>query len=139
MERKTVGKPYWKAIENFPRHKEVIDRLSRKYDAVLARYPYKSGKYQLEEEDFFAELILQCREAEFCSGGSFWSGTAARLTQISMSGCCRRVSYITHTAICIWINAMARARLRSAHGWTFSKYEEEQSGSPIWGLPFVIA
>ena len=70
MERKTVGKPYWKAIENFPRHKEVIDRLSRKYDAVLARYPYKSGKYQLEEEDFFAELILQCREAEFCSGGS---------------------------------------------------------------------
>ncbi len=71
MERRTVGKPYWKAIENFPRHKEVIDRLSRKYDAVLARYPYKSGKYQLEEEDFFAELILQCREAEFCSGGSF--------------------------------------------------------------------
>ena len=54
MERKTVGKPYWKAIENFPRHKEVIDRLSRKYDAVLARYPYKSGKVPVEEEDFFA-------------------------------------------------------------------------------------
>ena len=65
----------------------------------------------------------------------FWSGTAARLTQISMSGCCRRVSYIPHTAICIWINAMARVRLRSAHGWTSVNTRRNRAGAPIWGAP----
>lgn len=138
MERRTVGKPYWKAIENFPRHKEVIDRLSRKYDAVLARYPYKSGKYQLEE-DFFAELILQCREAEFCSGGSF------------LERDCRAIDADLHERMLQarkLYNPYRNLYLDKCYGesktplgaWMdFSKYEEEQSGSPIWGLPFVIA
>lgn len=138
MERRTVGKPYWKAIENFPRHKEVIDRLSRKYDAVLARYPYKSGKYQLEEEDFFAELILQCREAEFCSGGSFLERDCRAIdADLHERMLQARKLYTPYRSI--WINAMARARLRSAHGWTSANTRRNRAGAPIWGLPFVIA
>ena len=49
----------------------VSKQLPRKYDAVLARYPYKRGKYLLEEEDFFQELVLHCEEAELSSGGTF--------------------------------------------------------------------
>ena len=134
MERRTVGKPYWKAIENFPRHKEVIDRLSRKYDAVLARYPYKSGKYQLEE-DFFAELILQCREAESCSGGSF------------LERDCRAIDADLHERMLQarkLYNPYHNLYLDKCYGesktplgaWMdFSKYEEEQSGSPHMGAP----
>lgn len=59
----------------------------------------------------------------------FWSGPAARLMQISMSECCRRVSYITHTVICIWINAMVRAKLRSAHGWTSVSTRSNRAGA----------
>lgn len=134
MERRTVGKPYWKAIENFPRHKEVIDRLSRKYDAVLARYPYKSGKYQLEE-DFFAELILQCREAESCSGGSF------------LERDCRAIDADLHERMLQarkLYNPYRNLYLDKCYGesktplgaWMdFSKYEEEQSGSLHMGAP----
>ena len=134
MERRTVGKPYWKAIENFPRHKEVIDRLSRKYDAVPARYPYKSGKYQLEE-DFFAELILQCREAEFCSDGSF------------LERDCRAIDADLHERMLQarkLYNPYRNLYLDKCYGesktplgaWMdFSKYEEEQSGSPHMGAP----
>lgn len=135
MERRTVGKPYWKAIENFPRHKEVIDRLSRKYDAVLARYPHKSGKYQLKEEDFFAELILQCREAASCSGGSF------------LERDCRAIDADLHERMLLarkLYNPYRNLYLDKCYGesktplgaWMgFSKYEEEQSGSPHMGAP----
>ena len=71
MQRRTPDKPYRRALANYPRHKEEIEQLPRKYDAVLARYPYKRGKYLLEEEDFFQELVLHCEEAELSSGGTF--------------------------------------------------------------------
>lgn len=71
MQRRTLDKPYRRALANYPRHKEEIEQLPRKYDAVLARYPYKRGKYLLEEEDFFQELVLHCEEAELSSGGTF--------------------------------------------------------------------
>lgn len=58
MQRRTLDKPYRRALANYPRHKEEIEQLPRKYDAVLARYPYKRGKYLLEEEDFFQELPI---------------------------------------------------------------------------------
>ena len=41
MQRRTLDKPYRRALANYPRHKEEIEQLPRKYDAVLARYPYK--------------------------------------------------------------------------------------------------
>ena len=71
MERRAPDKPYRCALANYPRHKEEIEQLPRKYDAVFARYPYKRGKYLLEEEDFFQELVLHCEEAELSSGGTF--------------------------------------------------------------------
>jgi hypothetical protein len=64
MEGRAPDKPYRKALANYPQHKEEIDALPRKYDAVFARYPYKKGKYSLDEADFFMELVIHCKEAE---------------------------------------------------------------------------
>ena len=72
MERGAPAKPYGKALANYPRHKEEIDHLPRKYDAVFARYSYKRGKYLLDEEEFFMELVVHCKEAELLSGGTFF-------------------------------------------------------------------
>lgn len=71
MERRTSNKPYRKAISNFPCHKEEIDTLSRKYDEIFARYPYKKGKFLLDEADFFMDLVLHCEEAKHLSGSKF--------------------------------------------------------------------
>ena len=71
MERRAPAKPFREALANYPQHKEELERLPRKYDAVFARYPYKRGKYLLEEEDFFQELVLHCKEADLLSRGTF--------------------------------------------------------------------
>ena len=71
MERRTSSKPFRKAIDNFPLHKEEIDKLPRKYDAIFARYPYKKGKYLQDEADFFMDLVLHCEEAKHLSGNMF--------------------------------------------------------------------
>lgn len=71
MERRASNKPYRKAIDNFPRHKEEIDRLPRTYDEIFARYPYKKGKYLQDEADFFMDLVLHCEEAKHLSGSIF--------------------------------------------------------------------
>ena len=51
MERRTPDKPYRRALANYPRHKEKIDQLPRKYYAVFARYLYKWREYILDEAD----------------------------------------------------------------------------------------
>lgn len=71
MERRTSSKPFRKAIDNFPLHKEEIDKLPRKYDAIFARYPYKKGKYLQDEANFFMDLVLHCEEAKHLSGNMF--------------------------------------------------------------------
>lgn len=71
MERRTSSKPFRKAIDNFPLHKEEIDKLPRKYDAIFARYPYKKGKYLQDEADFFMDLVLHCEEAKHLPGSMF--------------------------------------------------------------------
>ena len=79
MERSTPDKPYRKALANYPRHKEELDQLPRKYDAVFARYPYKRGKYLLDEPDFFIGLVVHCEEAELLSGGTFLERVCKRI------------------------------------------------------------
>ena len=79
MERGAPAKPYEKALANCPRHKAEIDQLPRKYDAVFARYPYKWGKYLLDEADFFMELVVHCEEAECLSGGTFLDRVCKRI------------------------------------------------------------
>lgn len=71
MERRTTGKPYGKAIANYPWHKEEIDQLPRKYDEVFARYPYRWRKYLLDEADFFMDLVVHCEEDKHLSGDIF--------------------------------------------------------------------
>ena len=79
MERSTPAKPYRKALANYPRHKEELDQLPRKYDAVFARYPYKRGKYLLDEPDFFIGLVVHCEEDELLSGGTFLERVCKRI------------------------------------------------------------
>ena len=79
MERRAPAKPYRKALANYPRHKEELDQLPRKYDAVFARYPYKRGKYLLDEPDFFIGLVVHCEEAELLSGGTFLERVCKRI------------------------------------------------------------
>lgn len=79
MERSTPAKPYRKTLANYPRHKEELDQLPRKYDAVFARYPYKRGKYLLDEPDFFIGLVVHCEEAELLSGGTFLERVCKRI------------------------------------------------------------
>ena len=79
MERSTPAKPYRKALANYPRHKEELAQLPRKYDAVFARYPYKRGKYLLDEPDFFIGLVVHCEEAELLSGGTFLERVCKRI------------------------------------------------------------
>ena len=71
MERSTSGKPYWQALANYPKHKEEIDALPRECDIIFALYPYENGKYLMEEEDFFMELVVHCIEAKVAIGGTF--------------------------------------------------------------------
>lgn len=74
MERRTAAKPYFKALANFPKYKEEIDVLSKKYHAVLARYVYSKDSYPVDEEDFFGNLVLYCIEADRAtSGKNFYS------------------------------------------------------------------
>lgn len=79
MERRTPAKPYREALANYPKHKEEIDQLPRKYDAVFAKYPYKRGKYLLDEADFFMELVVHCVEADISSGGTFLERACKRI------------------------------------------------------------
>ena len=79
MERRAPAKPYRKALAKYPRHKEELDQLPRKYDAVFARYPYKRGKYLLDEPDFFIGLVVHCEEAELLSGGTFLERVCKRI------------------------------------------------------------
>lgn len=64
MEGGTAGKPYTKAIDAFPQHKAEIMALKQKYCQVIAAFPYKVGRYGMEEEDYFATLVLLCLEAD---------------------------------------------------------------------------
>ncbi len=79
MERSTSAKPYRTALANYPRHKEELDQLPRKYDVVFARYPYKRGKYLLDEPDFFMGIVFHCEEAELLSGGTFLERACKRI------------------------------------------------------------
>lgn len=67
MERSAAGKPYIKALHRFPKHKEEINSLLSKYCEVISLFPYKAGRYGLEEEDFFYTLVLICMEADQAS------------------------------------------------------------------------
>jgi hypothetical protein len=74
VERRTAAKPYFKALANFPKYKEEIDVLPKKYHAVLARYVYSKGSYPVDGEDFFGNLVLYCIEADRAtSGKNFYS------------------------------------------------------------------
>ena len=79
MERRAPAKPFREALANYPQHKEELERLPRKYDAVFARYPYKRGTYLMEEEDFFQELVLHCKEADLLSRGTFLERVCKRI------------------------------------------------------------
>jgi len=46
---------------------------------VFARYPYKRGKYLLDEPDFFMGLVVHCEEAELLSGGTFLERACKRI------------------------------------------------------------
>ena len=72
MERRAAGKPYRKALANFPKHKEEIEQLPHKYWEIFVKYPYEKGTYAVDEEDFFENLVLYCEEADHAaSGGKF--------------------------------------------------------------------
>ena len=71
MEGRKPGKPYRKAVANYPCHKKEIDELPRKYDTILARYPYKNGPCSMDEADFFMELVLCCEEFKQLHGKAF--------------------------------------------------------------------
>ena len=105
MERRAPAKPFREALANYPQHKEELERLPRKYDAVFARYPYKRGTYLMEEEDFFQELVLHCKEADLLSRGTF------------LERVCKRIDAIIHTETCIWTNATVRANVHLVSGW----------------------
>ena len=68
------AKPYFKALANFPKHKEEIDVLPKKYHAVLARYVYSKDSYPVDEEDFFGNLVLYCIEADRATSGKNFYG-----------------------------------------------------------------
>ena len=74
MERRTAAKPYFKTLANFPKHKEEIDVLPKKYHAVLARYVYSKDSYPVDEEDFFGNLVLYCIEADRATSGKNFYG-----------------------------------------------------------------
>ena len=69
MERRTAAKPYFKALANFPKHKEEIDVLPKKYHAVIARYVYSKDSYPMDEEDCFENLVVYCIEADHATSG----------------------------------------------------------------------
>ena len=71
MERRTSAKPYWKAVANFPHHKEEIDRLPRKYYKILAQYSFTKGKYLHDEADFLSVLFSIARRPSFCPAANF--------------------------------------------------------------------
>lgn len=84
MERAAAAKPYFKAFANYPKHKEEIDELPPKYWEIIARYPYKKDTYPVDEEDFFANLVLYCLEADCAtSTGSFYS-KASRIVEAAL-------------------------------------------------------
>lgn len=66
-----TGKPYDKAIENYPRHRKEIDALPRIFDEVLAIYRYKSWMFDGGKDDFFYELVTLCIEAQHAGGRDF--------------------------------------------------------------------
>ena len=45
--------------------------LPKKWLPVFAHYPYEWRKYLMEEEDFFMELVLRCKETDSLSGDIF--------------------------------------------------------------------
>ena len=71
MAGRATGKPYDKAIENYPRHRQEIDALPRIFDEVLAIYRYKSWMFDGEKDDFFYELVTLCIEAQHAGGRDF--------------------------------------------------------------------
>ena len=56
---------------DYLRHREEISQRSREYDAVVARHPYKRGKYLLDEADVFGYLVVHCKEIKLPFGGAF--------------------------------------------------------------------
>lgn len=38
--------------------------LRQKYCQVISAFPYKSGRYGMDEEDYFSTLVLLCLEAD---------------------------------------------------------------------------
>ena len=71
MAGRATGKPYDKAIENYPHHRQEIDALPRIFDEVLAIYRYKSWMFDGEKDDFFYELVTLCIEAQHAGGRDF--------------------------------------------------------------------
>lgn len=124
MEGRTAGKPYRKALANFPKHKEEIDQLPRKYDAVLARYPYKKGKYLLEEEDFFIELIIHCKETEL-SGDAFL-GRVCRAIDEDLAEQKQKVRKIYNPYRNLYLDkCYGESETQLGEWMDFSKYREE--------------
>lgn len=124
MERRAPDKSYRCALANYLRHKEEIEQLPRKYDAAFARYPYKRGKYLLEEKDFFQELVLHCEEAEFSSGGTFleracWEIGADLYEQV------RKVYRLYNPHRNLYLDKCCGESKRPLGEWVdFTKYEE---------------
>lgn len=84
MERRTAAKPYFKALANFPKHKEEIDVLPKKYHAVLARYVYSKDSYPVDEEDFFGNLVLYCIEADRATSGKNFYGRVFQIVEAAL-------------------------------------------------------
>lgn len=89
MERRTAAKPYFKALANFPKHKEEIDVLPKKYHAVLARYVYSKDSYPVDEEDFFGNLVLYCIEADRATSGKNFYSRVFQIVEADFSSSAR--------------------------------------------------
>ena len=124
MERSTPAKPYRKALANYPRHKEELDQLPRKYDAVFARYPYKRGKYLLDEPDFFIGLVVHCEEAELLSGGTFLERVCKRI-DADLYEQAQKVRKLYNTYRNLYLDKCYGESERPLGEWMdFSKYNE---------------
>ena len=58
--------------------------LPYRYYEVIAKYPYKKGKYSVDEEDFFANLILYCKEADNASSSGRFRDKAFRIVEAAL-------------------------------------------------------
>ena len=107
MKRRAPGKPYWQALANYPKHKEEIDALPRECDIIFALYPYENGKYLMEEEEFYMELVVHCTEAKVAIGGTILERVRKQLKLTFISRNKKSASSTIHIASYTWISAMA--------------------------------